>query len=39
MTNEEKLMYECSIEGFINDFNTAHFQSTIDVIDNALAYT
>ena len=38
MTNEEKLMYECSIEGFINDFNTAHFKSTIDVIDNALAY-
>ena len=34
----EKLMYECTIEGFINDFNTAQFGSDIDTINNAIAY-
>ena len=33
-----KLMYECTIEGFINDFNTAQFGNDIDTINNAIAY-
>ncbi len=36
--NRDKLMYECSIEGFINDFKVAEFGNPIDTINNALAY-
>lgn len=34
----EKLMYECTIEGFINDFNTSQFKNDVDTINNAIAY-
>ena len=34
----EKLMYECTIEGFINDFNTSQFSNDVDTINNAIAY-
>lgn len=39
MTNGNmKLMYDCTIEGFINDFNTSQFGNDVDTINNAIAY-
>ncbi len=39
MTKEqEKFLYGCTIEGFINDFNSAVFGNATDTINSAIAY-